>query len=341
MIKNYYMHMFNVVSSILHEIYSISLMMAPYLLVGLFLGGVISQLISSNTIKTYLGSHSRFPALKAALFGVPMPICSCGVLPLSISLKKQGASTSAVLSFMSSTPQTGVDSLMLTYGMLGGLFTLFRGVTAFLSGILCGWTTGLAEKHSATPIIEPSLVVDEKKSIKQLFKHAFITMPQDIAKPIAIGILLSGVTSYWLPDDFFIYTQNSPWLSMLCMAFAGIPIYICSAASVPLALVFLQSGLSPGATLVFLIMGPATNMATLTTLLDQFGKKITLVYILTLLAVALVSGILLHQFSSHITFDEVYRVKTTCAESSIHILSSLALYPVLAWGWIKKMQQGR
>ena len=129
-----------------------------------------------------------------------------------------------------------------------------------------------------------ALAVDEKKSIKQLFKHAFITMPQNIAKPIAIGILLSGVISYWLPDDFFVYTQHSPWLSMLCMAFAGIPIYICSAASVPLALVFLQSGLSPGATLVFLIMGPATNMATLTTLLDQFGKKITLVYILTLLA---------------------------------------------------------
>ena len=161
--------MFKTLLAILYEIYNLSLMMAPYLLIGLFLGGVISQLISSHTIKTYLGRQSRFPALKAALFGVPMPICSCGVLPLSISLKKQGASTSAVLSFMSSTPQTGDDSLMLTYGMLGGLFTLFRGVTAFLSGILCGWATGLAEKHSTVPIIDSPPVVLKKKSIKQLF----------------------------------------------------------------------------------------------------------------------------------------------------------------------------
>ena len=142
------------------------------------------------------------------------------------------------------------------------------------------------------------------------------------------------------PDDFFIYTQHSPWLSMLCMAFAGIPIYICSAASVPLALVFLQSGLSPGATLVFLSWGPPPIWLPLPPYSTSLEKNNPCIHPHATCS-ALTSGILLHQFSSHITFDEVYLAKTTCTESSIHILSSLALYPVLAWGWIKKMQQGR
>ncbi len=278
--------------------------MAPYLLLGFLMAGILSQLISRRLVQRHLGTDRWLGSIKAALLGVPMPVCSCGVIPLAAALRKKGASRASIASFLSSTPQTGVDSLMVTYALLGWSFTLFRAFAAFLSGIACGTAVGMvsppppsqsAARHDET--------TDEKvpsttlQRLRQMFEHSFITLPRDIAKAMLLGLLLSGIISAFVPENFFAERLGqTPWAAG-AMLLIGIPIYVCSSASVPLALAFIKAGISPGAVLVFLITGPATNAATLATLWQIIGKKQLTVFLVVLCGCALGAGALMNSFT--------------------------------------------
>ena len=286
--------------NILNEIWSVTLEMAPYLLFGFLMAGILSAIISRDFVKQHLGKGRFMGSIKAAIVGVPMPICSCGVIPLAASLRKQGASRGATASFLASTPQTGIDSLMVTYALLGWAFAVFRALAAFLSGIICGFAVEAVPTSDKDEDLEdePDPIAQGRPSILlRMLKYGFITLPKKISRAMILGIIISGIISGIIPNDFFAEQLGSTPLSMILMLFIGIPIYVCSSASVPIALAFIKAGLSPGAALVFLITGPATNAATLTTLWEIIGKKQLVVFLITLAGFALAAGALINRFS--------------------------------------------
>ncbi len=290
----------NVVFKILSEIWSVTVEMAPYLLFGFFMAGILSQIISKDFVRRHLGGNGWIGPLKAALVGVPMPICSCGVIPLAASLREHGASRGATASFLASTPQTGVDSLLITYALLGWVFAVFRAAVAFLSGIICGVAVSAVSPadDETEEAQKPAENGGKTGSVfVRMFRYGFITLPGNIAKAVILGIIISGLISGLVPENFFAgYLGSSP-VAMLAMLLIGIPLYVCSSASVPIALAFIKAGISPGAALVFLITGPATNAATLTTLWKIIGKKQLTVFLVTLAFCALFAGWLMNFYS--------------------------------------------
>ncbi len=299
----------NVLLKVLNEIWSVTLAMAPYLLFGFLMAGVLSVLISKDYVRRHLGGGGWMGSFKAALVGVPMPICSCGVIPLAASLRKHGASRGATASFLASTPQTGIDSLMITYALLGWVFAIFRAAVAFLSGIICGIAVTAAspnEEEATEECQEECCQPNQKPMIQRMLSYGFISLPRDIAKPVVIGIILSGILSGLIPDNFFTNTIGNSPIAMLLMLGIGIPLYVCSSASVPIALAFIKAGISPGAALVFLITGPATNAATLTTLWQIIGRKQLAVFLATLSLCALAAGFAMNFFTPRLgVMDQV------------------------------------
>ena len=286
--------------NILTEIWSVTVEMAPYLLFGFLMAGILSVLISKEYVRRHLGGKGWTGSIKAALVGVPMPVCSCGVIPLAASLRKHGASRGATASFLASTPQTGIDSLMITYALLGWVFALFRAVVAFLSGILCGAAVAAVsppDEDAAAECRDDCCQPNPHSALRRMLSYGFITLPRNIARAVILGIILSGVISGLIPAEFFQDgIGDSPW-AMLIMLGIGIPIYVCSSASVPIALAFIKAGISPGAALVFLITGPATNAATLTTLWQIIGRKQLAVFLITLAVSALAAGFAMNFFT--------------------------------------------
>jgi uncharacterized membrane protein YraQ (UPF0718 family) len=283
----------NLLLNILNEIWLVTVAMAPYLLLGFAMAGVLSVLISRDYVRRHLGGQGLMGSVKAALVGVPMPICSCGVIPLAASLRKHGASRGATASFLASTPQTGVDSLMITYALLGWVFAVFRAAVAFISGILCGTAVAWIspEEEEETEVCQEACCApSDENMVKRMLSYGFLSLPRDISRSMVIGIILSGILSGLIPDNFFTERMGDSPLTMLLMLAIGIPLYVCSTASVPIALAFIKAGISPGAALVFLITGPATNGATLTTLWKIIGRKQLVVFLITLSVCALIAG---------------------------------------------------
>ncbi len=305
--------------NILKEVWLVLLAMAPYLLFGFLMAGVLSVLISKDYVRRHLGGRGWLQSVKAALVGVPMPICSCGVIPLAASLRKHGASRGATASFLASTPQTGIDSLMITYALLGWVYAVFRAVVAFVSGILCGTAVSLVspkEEEAPAECEDECCAPNPQNVVKRMLAYGFLTLPRSIARAVVLGILLSGILSGLVPENFFAGLGDSP-ATMLVMLVIGIPLYVCSSASVPLALAFIKAGISPGAALIFLITGPATNAATLTTLWQIIGKKQLAVFLATLSACALVAGFLMNASARALASRSRFAMRKAMAGRSI------------------------
>jgi hypothetical protein len=246
----------------------------------------------------YLGKSSFKSVLNASLLGIPLPLCSCGVLPAGISLYKNGASKGASVSFLTSTPQTGVDSILVTWSMLGLPFALIRPVAALFTGVLGGVLTNKLEhekqyKNEENPDFKP---IKKKASLKAILDYAFVEMMMDIAKWLVIGLLIAAFISVIIPDNFFQDLKISGLLGMLIILVASIPLYICATSSVPIAAVLLMKGLSPGALLVFLMAGPATNAATMTVIGKNLGKKTLWIYLSSLIVGSLLFGLVIDHF---------------------------------------------
>ncbi|MBN2512404.1 MAG: SO_0444 family Cu/Zn efflux transporter [Sedimentisphaerales bacterium] len=276
--------------------------MAPYLLFGFLVAGIMSVFISSRTVERHLGSKGFWAILKASLFGVPMPLCSCGVIPVSMSLYKNGASKGATISFLISTPQTGLDNVFLIYSLLGPVFAVFSPIVAMLSGLFGGTMVSLFDRHDTRPSQPPSDNCDKQakkeNSVLKALRYAFLVLPADIGKAMLVGLILAAVISILMPDDFFstYLAFGGGILAMLVMMAVGIPMYVCSAASVPIAAALVAKGLNPGAAMVFLMTGPATNAATFTTLWSVLGKKTAILYLVSVVIAAFTAGFLIDLF---------------------------------------------
>jgi len=272
--------------------------MSPYLLFGFLTAGILSVLVSPQVIENQLGGKGVFPVIKAAIFGVPLPLCSCSVIPVTVSLKNHGASKGAATAFLISTPQTGVDSILVTYSLLGPVFAVFRPTIAFLTGVIGGF---LVDKFDEKVLPKNEVCSHNCCSnsapinkFHRIFHYAFIELPKDISKPLIIGLVIAGVLSAVVPNDFFSQKIKSDFLIMLVMLILGIPMYVCSTASVPVAAVMIAKGISPGAALVFLITGAATNAAGVATIWKLLGKKTACIYLCTIAISALLSGFILN-----------------------------------------------
>ncbi len=286
--------------------------MAPYLLFGFLVAGILSVMISTRLVERHLGGRGIWPIFKASILGVPLPLCSCGVIPVAASLRRNGASRGATASFLLSTPQTGIDSVMVTLSLLGPVFAVFRPLAALVTGLVGGQLVeSLGEKdehHSHLPVIETVSTGDtpESNRISRALKYGFISLPQDIGRGLLIGLIVAGLITAMIPDDFFMGLLGAGIGSMLVMILVGIPIYICATASVPVAAALIIKGISPGAALVFLVAGPATNIAAITTLWNVLGRRSTLIYLGTVALAALGSGLALDSIISGFSGSHFY-----------------------------------
>ncbi|MFW5808305.1 MAG: permease [Spirochaetota bacterium] len=286
--------------TILNEMLYFYIEIAPYMVLGLVFVALLHRFISKSMIARHMGEDNLLSSFKGALLGVPLPLCSCGVVPSAVYFSKNGASRSSVISFLISTPQTGVDSIIATYGALGPIFALFRPLAAFVSGVIGGSFTSFITKNDA-PLSDDSctdgscLLPDKKKPTNtEALSYAFVDFLDDISVQFVIGVLIAGMISVLIPEDFFAsYGIDSGFTAMALMIAVGIPMYVCATASIPIGLALLAKGVSPGAVFVFLAVGPLTNAASLTVLYRVLKGKILFLYVASGTIFAVLFGILL------------------------------------------------
>lgn len=274
----------------LHHAWAILAELAPWLLLGATVAGLLHVALPPGLINRQLNGRSG--VVKAVALGVPMPLCSCGVIPTGIGLKKNGASDGAALGFITATPQTGVDSILVSASFLGWPFALTKVVAAVVTGIASGLATDAV--GSATAPAAPATdgcATAQKRDFAAFRDHA-LEMIEIIWGWLVIGVLLSAALSTFLPEDFFTGLAASSTLATYGLVLLGsIPLYICATASVPIAASLVAAGIPTGAAMVFLMAGPATNVATLGTVYRAFGLRTVIVYLTTITAGSVAFGL--------------------------------------------------
>lgn len=281
----------HLISAFINESVRLWLDVSPYLLLGMSIAGLLHIFVGKDLVSAHLGKGGFKSIVKATLLGIPLPVCSCGVIPVASSLRKDGANRSAVLSFMTSTPTTGVDSILATYSLMGSLFAIFRPLAALISGMFVGGLDYLVagkdkeqvNVHHNHKAIRPSF------QIKEFLRYSFLEIPGDIGKWLIAGTLLGGAISAFIPADFFSRYIFFPFDFVIALA-VGIPLYVCATGSIPIAVSLIAKGFSPGAALVFLIAGPATNTITIYFVRQKLGKKSLYAYLLGISITALSLG---------------------------------------------------
>lgn len=267
--------------------------MAPYLLLGFAMSLLLARYVTPAVVRRHLGEGKFLPVLKATFFGIPLPLCSCGVIPVAASLKRHGAHGGPTVAFITATPQIGVDSILVTSSLLGPLFTAVRVLAAFVSGFGAGVLVSLFGEK----VVVPEAGVEEQGVLQrtwgQAVRHAFVILPRDLFNPMLLGLLVAGVVGTLVPVDFVDPSLGHGWSGKLAMLALGIPVYVCATASVPMAAALILAGFSPGAALVFLMTGPATNAATIGLVWKDLGLRTALIYLCTVAVVALAAGIAL------------------------------------------------
>jgi uncharacterized membrane protein YraQ (UPF0718 family) len=321
--------------------------MSPYLLFGFFMAGVLSVLVSQRLVEKHLGGGGIWSVIKASLFGVPLPLCSCGVIPVSMSLHKHGASKGSTIAFLLSTPQTGVDSIFVTLSLLGPVFAIFRPVSAFVTGIVGGVLVDLfgpgVQNGQPAPSKCPRCCLAtarrggggaENKKIARGLKFAFVTLPRDIGGAMLAGLVIAAFISALVPGDFFAEKLGTGIFAMVVMMFLGIPVYVCATASVPIAAALILKGLTPGAALVFLMTGPATNAASFVTIWKIMGRATAITYLATVAGCALISGVLLDHIISSVslghTAQYMWMLPPVVKNISAVVLLGVLVYALLS-----------
>jgi len=313
--------------------------MSPYLLFGFFVAGLLSVLVSQRMVERHLGGRGMLPVLKASLFGIPLPLCSCGVIPVAMSLHKHGASKGSTISFLLSTPQTGVDSILVTYSLLGPVFAIFRPLMALVTGLVGGGLVDALGRSPESPPEPPKCsgdccaVAKPKRRFLNAMRYGFISLPRDIGKSLLVGLAIAALISTFVPDDFFVDRLGTGLPAMLLMMVIGIPIYVCASASVPVAAALILKGLSPGAAFVFLMTGPATNAAGLVTIWNTLGRRVALLYLLTVAGCALGGGLLLDSLISSVDIHIASHVHPM-GPGLLQHLSAVVLLALLGYAFL-------
>ncbi len=329
-------------------LFDLSNEMAPYILFGLLFAGILHELVPDTIVKNHLGQNSFLSVIKAAVFGVPLPVCSCGVIPLAAGLKKSGASNGSVLSFLISTPITGVDSILATYGMFGWAFTIYRVVTSVVISIIAGIIANFYTKKEIEQTVEEehtsccsgssccstsdSSCSDEeskKFSLKGVFKYAFITLLGDIASPLLVGLVLGALITIAIPQNLSEILLEYSWLSYVIVIIIAVPMYVCATASLPIAAGLMLAGVSPGAAFVFLSAGPATNTVTIGVVKEMLGKTTLYIYLGTIIVGSVLFGFVLDYVMSGVDIKEMIDLHEEAG--MIAIVSSVVLWGLVLY----------
>ena len=273
--------------------------MAPYLLLGFLISGVLYAFVPGRFYRNHLSRPGVWSVMKAALIGVPLPLCSCGVLPTAVSLRRNGASRGAATSFLIATPQTGLDSIAATYSLLGPAFAIIRPVaalaTAFMGGMMVNkWGESCTEDTQEEVDTIDAPVSDRFiGKIRDALRYGLVDMIQNIGKWLVIGLVIAAAITVFVPDGFFTLFADYPLLSMIAVVIVAVPMYVCSTGSIPIALSLMIKGLSPGTALVLLMAGPAANFASFTLISREMGRKSAIIYLASIVVGAMTFGLII------------------------------------------------
>ena len=272
--------------------------MAPYLLLGFLMAGVLHVFVPSNFFERHLAKENFKSVLLAGLIGIPLPLCSCGVIPTAISLRKDGASRGATVAFMISTPQIGVDSIIATYSMMGLPFAIVRPLVALLTSIAGGAVTTWFSKDEI--VVRQNCACDAESNHKNKFveflRYSLVDLVQNIGKWLVIGLIIGTLITVLIPDSFFANLNLPSIVTMLIVLAIAVPMYVCSTGSIPIAAALIMKGLSPGAALVLLIAGPGVSVASLLVVGKSLGKKQLLFYLGSIIFGSIIGGLFVDYF---------------------------------------------
>ena len=286
-------------SKFLSNIWYFSTLISFYIIIGLLVAGFLKQLIPKDFIQKHIGNNSIGSVLKIVILGIPLPLCSCSVIPFMASLKKSGASKSALQTFLISTPITGIDSIMATYGAFGWFFAIYRVFSSIFISIIAGvvsmifikesneksvpkFTWSIKNKQKNIPIVylekkvEPSFLI-------RVYDYAFNQLFGDIAKSLLIGIILGSLLSTIIPTDTALIFSKNLLISYLFVLLISIPLYVCAITSIPIGITLILTGFSPGAAFVFLTAGPATSLITISIVKKMLGTRFLIIYLLSVI----------------------------------------------------------
>ena len=353
---DYFLLFFNALLELSHA-------MSPYILFGLLFAGILHEIVPESIVTKHLGNENIISVLKSTLFGIPLPVCSCGVIPLATSIKKSGASKGATLSFLISTPITGVDSILATYGMFGWVFTIYRVFTSMIIATIAGILTNIFDKEKPKPafsafgaapasgfgITAPKAKIEdtpvsccsntnqEKKSfsIKKVFSYSIGTLLKDIAKPLFYGLIIGALITIAIPQNLSEILMDYSWISYLVAISIAVPMYVCATASLPIAAALMIAGVSPGAAFVFLTAGPATNTVTIGVVKTMLGKTSLFIYLGTIIIGSMVFGLGLDYIFSINDIDSQKLVHIHEEVGIIEIVSTTVLWALILYYLVK------
>ena len=290
-------HIFQSLGAIVFE-------MAPYILLGFLFAGLLNEFVKPRTMARHLSGSGLLPVIKAAALGVPLPLCSCGVLPTAVSLRRRGASRAASTSFLIATPQTGVDSIAATYSLLGLPFAMIRPVAALVGAVAGGWAVGRfgGEEKAASDEESCCAVGEEEASsgdaspgrrLLRAVRYGFVDMVGSVGGWLVIGLIVAALNTVTVPESFFTALSDNRLLAMLAVVAVAVPMYVCATGSIPIAMSLMMKGLSPGIAFVMLMAGPAANFASVMILSRTNGRRATAIYIASVVATAIGFGLVI------------------------------------------------
>lgn len=323
--------------------------MSPYILLGFLLAGLLHAFVPNRLYRRYLGGKSFRSVLHATLLGIPLPLCSCGVLPTAMSLRKEGASPGATTAFLIATPQTGIDSIMATYSLMGGPFALLRPIAALATALVGGaFVSRMVQENPSddrtTSVTNEADASHEAESqflpkLKEALHYAFIEMMQDIGRWLAVGLLVAGLITVFVPESFFAIFSDKPLLSMLLVLAFAVPMYLCATGSIPIAVALMLKGLSPGTALVLLMAGPAVNAASMLVISKVMGQRTMWLYLLSIVGGAIAFGLGIDYLLPREWFLLPIQQLQTCCHTStsyFHIGCSVLLGAILLYALISR-----
>ncbi|MEJ2543105.1 MAG: permease [Calditrichaceae bacterium] len=320
--------------------------MSIYLVFGFIVAAALHVLFPDSIVRKHLSKGSFGSVLKSTLFGIPLPLCSCGVVPVATSLRRSRASKGSVVSFLISTPQVGADSFMITYSLIGWVFAIFRIIASLITAFFAGILINIFDKENIDRSEKNNNTSDQESSylnrIKTLPNYIEYELFGSIANYLVLGLIIAGLIGVLVPDGFFETYLSNSFLSMLLMMVVGIPMYVCASASTPIAASLLMKGISPGAALVFLLTGPATNAVSFSAVTKIVGKKSTSIYLASIAVVSLVLGYIINIFSDSFgVMESIMHHHHKTIPFWLKVTGSILMIMMFIWYYVKLYIMGR
>ena len=334
----------------MQEILNLINEMSPYLLLGFGIAGLMHTFVPARLYHRYLAGRGFRSVLYAAALGVPLPLCSCGVLPTAMSLRREGASKGATTSFLIATPQTGVDSIAATYSLMGLPFAIVRPIAALVTALLGGMLVNIFDHEESSPDATahatvqsshtPNLTLKEK--ILGALRYGYVEMMQDIGRWLVMGLVVAGIITVAVPDGFFASFAHRPLLGMLLVLICAIPMYLCATGSIPIAVALMLKGMTPGAALVLLMAGPAVNVASVLVIRKVLGSRTLWLYLAAIVGGALAFALGIDYLLPREWFtDSLILLNSSCHAHTpwLNVVCTAVLALLLAYALISRLRK--